>query len=382
MNNAFDTRLQFQYKILEIPQTKSFNQLNKTQSSNTNVTKKFALSSCYWSFENPITNMSFLRTCNDQLIMATGTFSNITKVFILKDHIPFIDDNNIYELKPSAGTYKVLDVDIHPQFFNISENNGKVITACTDGLLRFWTCDFDQFNDQLCHIYDIGSKKTNRIRILAELNTFVSIDSEGTLKLTDIETNQNLMTMSKNHIELTSLAIHPSHNLIYTGDSLGYGIIWDIRVGKYICDFNNFVDYSESISTSENLPLFNYDFKTSKITNTHKNRITRSGFDTRGILLTTGSDDHFSYIWDLRKQKLIKKIPAHNNRLVHSEFTKDSNILITASSDGIIRFWDWYSLTILNEINTHNSKTTCLAYDQISSAIFTGDLQRKLSIFV
>ena len=384
MNSNDKLRLEFQYKALRNTKAKPltfYDDCNHANLGVPEITKNYTLSSCYWALKHPITSMSLLRTLDNRLVLATGTFSSSAKVFVLSNQLPFIDETNIYELRHDNESYKVLDVDVHPNFFNIETDNGKVVTAASDGLLRLWTCDIDKGNNQLCQTYDIGSKKVNRAKFMPFYNTLASITAEGHLKITDIASMNNIMEMSKNDVELTSIAIHPSHNLIYTGDKLGYGLVWDLRVGKYICDFNNFVTYNPTDGSNEDSGPFSHTFKTSKIANTHRDRITRSDFDSQGVLLVTGSDDHFSFVWDLRKQKLVQQIPAHTNRLVHSKFTTNSSILTTASSDGIVKFWDWYSLTILNEIDTNSPKTTCVAYDQYSNAIFTADLGKKLGIF-
>ena len=338
----------------------------------------YKLESSYWTLEHPVTSLKLLHNEAADPVLAIGTFSQNSKLLFLDSQSPYFNENNHIELRDSESFYKTIDIDIHKNFHSISENNGKVLTACSDGGIRLWTADIAKKNNQNKYLYKYHDHKVNRARFVDDQGFFVSICEGGLLKVIDIEKANCLATMTKNEVPLTSIALHSNPAIVYTGDDAGYGVVWDLRVRKYICDFNN----KQLVSEFDDKELFPKSFRKDKVADRHSNKITRSSFNREGSLLVTGSEDHMAVVWDFRKQKLVKRLPAHNKRLVHTSFHPyNDKILLTASSEGDIKTWDWYNSLQHNELVSSYQKLSSLAFNPANNTFICGYLNKKVDLY-
>lgn len=108
--------------------------------------------------------------------------------------------------------------------------------------------------------------------------------------------------------------LHPDGSLLFTGDLGGFGMVWDLRIGRGI------------------LPLTG-----------HVKGILSSDFSSNGHHLATGGDDNIIRIWDLRRKSGIERIPAHLKLISDVKF-KDGKYIVSASYDGSVKYWnsrDW-----------------------------------------
>ena len=354
---------------------------NGISGSKMDLTHKYKLESSYWSFEHPVTSLRLIQSEGGKPVLAVSTFSQNSKILFLDSESPYFNENNQIELRDRDSFYKTIDIDLHKDFATISKNNGKVLTACSDGGIRLWTADIDKKDNQNKFLYKFHGSKVNRARFVDNQGFFVSVCDGGLLNVIDIEKAKCLINMSKNEIPLTSIALHNNPAIVFTGDAVGYGVVWDLRVGKYICDFNNksYKDESTGLTDKEAFPV---SYRKDKVIHRHTAKITRSSFNTVGNLLVTGSENHMAFVWDMRKQSIIKRLPAHTKRLVYTAFVpNDDKTLITASSEGDIKMWDWYNSIQHNEIKGSYQKLSSLAFNPTNNTFICGYLNKKVELY-
>jgi U4/U6 small nuclear ribonucleoprotein PRP4 len=94
-----------------------------------------------------------------------------------------------------------------------------------------------------------------------------------------------------------------------TGDLGGYGMVWDLRTGKGI-----------------------YDIK-------QNDSILCSRFHPNGFELAVAGKANVISIFDLRRKKELKSIPAHLKLISDVKYDENGNFLASVSHDNSIRLW-------------------------------------------
>jgi len=94
-----------------------------------------------------------------------------------------------------------------------------------------------------------------------------------------------------------------------TGDLGGYGMVWDLRTGKGIYEFNQ----SDSLLCCDFAP---------------------NGFE----VAVAGKTNIISII-DLRRRKELKRIPAHLKLISDVKYQQEGLFLGSASHDNTVKLW-------------------------------------------
>lgn len=105
------------------------------------------------------------------------------------------------------------------------------------------------------------------------------------------------------------MSLHPDGSLILTGDLGGDGMIWDLRTGRGIYEFSS------------------------------NNSIVSSCFHPNGFEFAIGGKNNMIEIFDIRRKKEVKSIPAHLKLVSDLAYTDDGALLLSASHDNVVKLW-------------------------------------------
>lgn len=349
------------------------------------ISSTFNLASTDYSFGQAITNSLLRQFSGRSSLLAVTTASTNTLVYGLSNSSPYLQPNMTLRLCSQGSSWLTYDVDIHRDFWDLSDDSGRILTACSDGNLRLWLCDFNSSTQHdksgissstAALTYKVHSSKINRARFLWPLEAAVSISETGEIALTDLLEEKQIASYKQHVSPLTALALHPNSALIAVGESTGYMVIWDLRVGKYICDFNTDFKQFEAKYNDRNM-----EFDEKKVTNRHRSKVTNINFDSSGTLLASSSEDSSVKVWDLRKQQLVKTLAGHQERVVNAYFhPKCDRFVISASSDGEVKIWDWFSQIVVKELNVGKSKLATFSVDSEWKMLALGHADKSLNI--
>ena len=72
-------------------------------------------------------------------------------------------------------------------------------------------------------------------------------------------------------------------------------------------------------------------------------------------------------LWDLEKQKLIKKIDAHTNSINNITFHQKKDIFLSCSKDSTIKLWSFYSNKMLDSLKINDVPTLVIFHNKGNS---------------
>lgn len=144
--------------------------------------------------------------------------------------------------------------------------------------------------------------------------------------------------------------MHPDGSLLFSGDTKGNGMLWDLRSGKSL------------------LPVQG-----------HTDKILASDFSSNGFVFATGGEDNYIRVWDIRKRGQIYCIPAHSKLISDLKFEETGNILFSVSHDTTIRLWHGTSFSLINNYKADEARLTSISLT--NGYLATTNLDRKWNLW-
>lgn len=65
-------------------------------------------------------------------------------------------------------------------------------------------------------------------------------------------------------------------------------------------------------------------------------------FNPQSNLIVSGSFDETVRIWDVRKGKCLKTLPAHSDPVSAVDFNRDGTLIVSGSYDGLMYIYYWF----------------------------------------
>lgn len=137
---------------------------------------------------------------------------------------------------------------------------------------------------------------------------FKSGHMAGKIVIRDWRARRTISEMSTKGVLATAIAFSPDGQLIAGGNTDGDIGVWRITDGSLVSNLKG-----------------------------HEGRIYDLSFSSDGQFLASAGEDRDAIIWDMKRLKLLKRIP-HNYRVVNVIFWQNNNVLVTSDKKGI-NFW-------------------------------------------
>lgn len=134
--------------------------------------------------------------------------------------------------------------------------------------------------------------------------------------------------------EIHALDIHKDGSLLFTGDLGGFGMLWDLRTGKGV-----------------------YEIEAS-------NSILCCNFHPNGFELAVGGRNNMINIFDLRRKKEIKAVPAHTKLISDLQYNNSGHILMSSSHDNFVKLWHGRDYGLVCELEQTNKVTSVAIHDE------------------
>lgn len=134
------------------------------------------------------------------------------------------------------------------------------------------------------------------------------------------------MSQKGHEKEIHTASIHPDQGLLLTADLGGSGMVWDLRIGKGIYE----IQQTDSILCSD--------------------------FAPNGYEFAVAGKNNIIAVYDLRRKKELKRIPAHIKLVSDLKYDKNGLFLSSSSHDNHVKLWhglDYTPLPVENLIEQH-----------------------------
>lgn len=219
------------------------------------------------------------------------------------------------------------DVDLHPRIGSIPAFAPNIITGCFNGEVFLWTFDPSKAEQKSITIKS-HTDRVNSTRFHPGGTAFLTASYDQSWGIWDCMKLKQLSSQKGHLKEIHTMSLHPDGSLIFTGDLGGWGMLWDLRVGKGIFE----------LGTS--------------------NSILCSDFHPNGFELAIGGRNNLAEIYDLRRRVAVKTIPAHVKLISDLQYNEDGTLLMTASHDCTVKLWHGRNYTSVEEELEHPTKIT------------------------
>lgn len=316
--------------------------------------------------------------------------------------LAFSPDCRTLAYADSSNTVKIWDVEnnslqytfkaVDPfQTLAFSPDGSFLASGSPDGIVRFWKVDKDGKKSISDRVRKIAGKSRphKSLKGHADNSEFTSIDfspdgkkmvsanSDGTIRLWDVESEKEQFKLTQHSDSQTAFAfntinqsnVHDATNRTLTSmwgsKSHLFVSVWDIETGNRLSvdrveildrrEYRNAIGYEFAISPDGNLFVTNdlvvrlWDTHTKDVLSTiggkeHAGFVKTVVFSPDGSLLAvTARKDNTVQIWDVPNRKTRCRLKGHTTYVYRLAFSPDNKIVITSGwthRDETIRLWD------------------------------------------
>jgi WD40 repeat protein len=241
----------------------------------------------------------------------------------------FLDDNKIVSCS-NDRTIKVWEI-----------STGKLLRTLGDQIASLATGN--KYLSKLApqsSLSEIGH--TSAVTCLARFgeNHVISGSNDGTLRLWNIETGDQLKIFKGSTGIITSIAADAQRNIVVSAGTAKEIVVWEIGTGQI-----------------------------QNLLSGHHSNITCLALITGKRYLISGSMDQTVRIWNIDTQESIC-LKGHTDRINAIAFDMRRNIVASASDDSTIRIWNFESHETLFILRSHISPVRYIAIDSLKGRIF------------
>ena len=254
-------------------------------------------------------------------------------------------------------TYGILSVAFAP--------DSKILATGSEGVIELWDVATG------ANIATIDEWVWNRSRRLGSINS-VTFSPDGTI-LAGAGSNVHLWDVStrtyigriKGQGTINSVAFSPDGTIAF-GFPDGTVKLWDVSTGENIATLEGHTDWPHAVAFSpdgttiasgsddQTVKLWDVSTRTNIATlEGHTDNVRSIAFSPDGTKIASGSYDEMVKLWDVSTQTNIATFEGHINWVKFVSFSPDGTVLASAGS-GQIRLWDIATKTDVVTLEGHN----------------------------
>jgi COMPASS component SWD3 len=95
----------------------------------------------------------------------------------------------------------------------------------------------------------------------------------------------------------------------------------------------------------------------------HHNYVYQIAFAPKGNILVSGSYDEAVFVWDVRRARVMRSLPAHSDPVAGIDVVHDGTLIVSCALDGLVRVWDTHSGQCLRTlVHEDNPPATCVKF--------------------
>ena len=255
---------------------------------------------------------------------------------------------------PSDGVTNLSNPVEHPIHVEAVDTDGNV------GTLSFNLIEISPYHIAPLEGHTDG---VNSVSFSPDGGTLASGSWDGTVKLWDVTTQQNIATL---RLEGYSTAFSSDGTILASGSWDGTVKLWDITTQQNIATLEGHGDLVTSVAFSPDgrtlASGWDSTVKLSDVTTRqniatlegHTDGVTSVSFSPDGGTLASGSWDGTVKLWDVTIRQNIATLEGHTGRVNSVSFSPDGGTLASGSWDGTVKLWD---VTIRQNIATLEGHT-------------------------
>ena len=189
----------------------------------------------------------------------------------------------------------------------------------------------------------------NSVAFSSDGARLASGSDDGTVKLWDVKTHENITTLDAHESGISSVAFSPDGTLLASGS------------------FDDITAKLWDVATHENIATLD----------AHESGISSVAFSPDGTLLATGSYDDTVKLWDVETHENIATLDAHESEISSVAFSPDGTLLASGSYDDTVKLWDVETNENIATFEGNGWGISSVAFSPDGSILATGHIGNR-----
>ncbi len=228
-------------------------------------------------------------------------------------------------------------------------------------------------------------KTVNSIALSSDGRLAITGGWDGSLRLWDARTGDELSPINADPDEIFSVAISPEGRFALTGGLDHVVHLWNLESGAEVRAFLGHTDQVHCVAFSPNgsralsggydQSLRWWNVETGELLQTFSNHggwVTSAAFSPDGSRAVSGCTDHLVRVWDLDRASDPIELTGHENPVHAVAFAPDGARIASGDADGMIRIWNVDTGAPLKAFPAHDGPVRSLAFTPDGRGLLSG----------
>ncbi len=271
-----------------------------------------------------------------------------------------------------------------------SPDGALLVAGSWDGLIRLW--DVETRVDQMTLVGH--STSVSSVAFSPDGSRIVSTSVDGTVRLWDVETGDELAIFTEHSGPVFDVAFSPDGTRIA---SVGSDLAVRVRDADSGASLGAFMGHSGPIlavafspdgshiatgALDETIRLWHVATEVEVDTFTgHSGSVESVTFDPSGTKIASGSSDRTIREWDVSDGAELNTLTGHTGGISSVAYSPDGTQIVSGSKDRAIRLWDPDSGAELRTLDGHSGSVLCVAFSPDGTSIVSGSQDMKIRLW-
>jgi WD40 repeat protein len=231
----------------------------------------------------------------------------------------------------------------------VTPDGRRVVSASDDGTLKVWELETGQ---ELATLEGHESVVSG-CAVTPDGQRVVSASDDGTLKVWELETGQELATLKGHGDRVNGCAVTPDGRRVVSASDDGTLKVWELETGQELATLEGHRDRVSDcavtpdgrrvVSAAWDTTLKVWELETGQELATlegHRDRVNGCAVTPDGWRVVSASDDGTLKVWKLETGQELATLKGHRDWVTGCAVTPDGRRVVSASGDTTLKMWE------------------------------------------